>query len=350
MDTRTWLIRATLFLLAACGYYALYEYRERPYQDAPFVAATLYFGGARPAVEAHKFLVERLKENGLTAIREFQAGMPNDLQFLRACCEALLQKKPDVIVSIGANCSKMLTNLQKKRKYPIPTILLGVSEPIELGIVDNLEKPGRNITGVFTRGIEDLPLGEFIHTIWPHSKGVLIPYYNSSETTGFVRNRVEAACDELEKLHVPSTALPIDNLVDVMGCISAFLDRYDVVACLEADAVGSTYMTGIAKRAKRYEALVIGGDLQCAHESHICYGTNKSYCAYAAADMAKRVSIGGEYPGDIPFETLPNTRECKINKTLLTQLTGDEHAAEEMKQRIVQNPALGIPAERITVF
>jgi putative tryptophan/tyrosine transport system substrate-binding protein len=56
---------------------------------------------------------------------------------------ALIERKPDVIVTQGTG----MLNVVRKLTTTIPVVFTMVPDPVQLGIVDNLARPGGNVTG-----------------------------------------------------------------------------------------------------------------------------------------------------------------------------------------------------------
>jgi putative ABC transport system substrate-binding protein len=73
----------------------------------------------------------------------------NKLDRLPAFADELVRLKVDVIVTPGANDTRAAKNATRT----IPIVFLGaVSNPVALGLVDSLARPGGNITGFITIG------------------------------------------------------------------------------------------------------------------------------------------------------------------------------------------------------
>ena len=64
--------------------------------------------------------------------------------------DALVHLGVDVIVAMGTPAAQAA----KQATVTIPIVMLGVTDPIETGLVANLARPGGNLTGVATWGSE----------------------------------------------------------------------------------------------------------------------------------------------------------------------------------------------------
>jgi putative tryptophan/tyrosine transport system substrate-binding protein len=73
----------------------------------------------------------------------------NKLDRLPVLADELVRLKVDVIITPGSNDTRAAKNATKT----IPIVFLGaVSDPVSLGLVDSLARPGGNITGITTIG------------------------------------------------------------------------------------------------------------------------------------------------------------------------------------------------------
>jgi putative tryptophan/tyrosine transport system substrate-binding protein len=88
-----------------------------------------------------------LNELGYTEGRTLllQARYANgDMKLLPPLASSFVNEAFDVVVSIGAPA----TEAMKKATSTLPIVMFGNFDPLELGLVDNLARPGANITGV----------------------------------------------------------------------------------------------------------------------------------------------------------------------------------------------------------
>ncbi len=97
---------------------------------------------------------DKLKELGwtegqnLVIERAFGKGREDRLPEL---AEMLVRRRVDVIFAVGAPSTLAAAQATKT----IPIVFWGVSFPVELGLVDSIGRPGRNVTGVaFATGPE----------------------------------------------------------------------------------------------------------------------------------------------------------------------------------------------------
>src|SRR5258706_4392500 len=104
-----------------------------PERPSPFIAA----------------LVQGLREHGYTPgrnIRVDERYLVAGYTELQGAAERLVREKPDIIVTFGG------TALQAARKATnsVPIVMVSGGDPVKLGIVKSLSRPGGNVTGLVT--------------------------------------------------------------------------------------------------------------------------------------------------------------------------------------------------------
>jgi putative ABC transport system substrate-binding protein len=63
---------------------------------------------------------------------------------LPALAAELVGQKPDVLVAVTTNAAVAI----KKATATIPIVFMGVTDPVAAGLVENLARPGGNVTGI----------------------------------------------------------------------------------------------------------------------------------------------------------------------------------------------------------
>ena len=147
---RQFLVRSIALALVAA---ARVEAQPRTYRMG-------FLSGSSNAAMAHlqKALFARLEDLGyregrnLMVERRFADGRLDRLPALAAELAAL---KPDLLFS----SSTQATLAAVRATNTIPVVFVAVSDPVGLGIVKSLRRPGTNATGLSAQNVESAPIG-----------------------------------------------------------------------------------------------------------------------------------------------------------------------------------------------
>ncbi len=130
----------------------------------------------------------------------------DNMDLVRANAASLVASNPDVVVATGGRVIPLLMQLS----HTIPIVIPGVSDPVRVGYVQSLARPGGNVTG-FTSF--DLSIfGKMLETlkrIAPATARVAFVFNPDNPITVFFRQAFEAAAGPLaiEPIIVPITGL-----------------------------------------------------------------------------------------------------------------------------------------------
>jgi len=99
----------------------------------------------------------------------------NDLNRMNDLGYQLVQEKPDVLVAAGAVEAQTLRDLTMKNKVQIPVVFMGTLSPVDIGLVQDLSKPGGTLTGLNNFHFELTPKRlELLHRLLPEVKQVAV--------------------------------------------------------------------------------------------------------------------------------------------------------------------------------
>ncbi|AMB92045.1 tryptophan ABC transporter substrate-binding protein [Aerococcus christensenii] len=124
-------------------------------------------------------MAQRGYVDGQNLTIDFANGQ-GDQSNLKMLSEKMMANKDDYLVGIATPAAQALKNVANDQ---LPVVMSAISDPIAAGLVDSLEKPGKNVTGVSG----DCPIEkqfDIIHQVMPELKTLGI-IYNSSETNAF---------------------------------------------------------------------------------------------------------------------------------------------------------------------
>lgn len=210
----------------------------------------------------------------------------------------LVRRNVSVIVVLGTAASAFAA---KASTTTIPIVVRGAANPVEIGLVPSLSRPGGNITGVTTLGVEVAPKQvELLHELLPDVRtfALLINPSNPAVTTTLMRS-VPAATGKL------GLALRILKASSDAEIDAAFADP----ARSEAGALLVGADTFFNSRNERIAKLSIQHKMPAAspyHEFAAAGGLMGYGGSVVAASRDVGVYVGrilkGEKPGDLPFQ------------------------------------------------
>lgn len=146
-----------------------------------------------------------------------------------ALTKAAIEKKPDILVTIGSLCSQLCAQFLKKEFSTVPLVFAGAGNPVDKGILSKIKNQPENITGVNTG---EQSYASSLLKIRTDLKRVLIPY-SPLECGG----ELITAAEELEKFFhshgITTVALPLEKVGEIIPKIKSHISDVDAVLQLE---------------------------------------------------------------------------------------------------------------------
>ena len=258
-------------------------------------------------VRLHQGLLQRLRElgykegNNLLVERRSAEGQPE--QFPRLAAE-LVALKVDVIVA-GTDLAALAA---RKQTDSIPIVFVAAGDPVGIGLVKNLARPGGNVTGFasFTDVVISKQL-ELLADVVPNLRrvGVLHSSRTGAWSMQLSALRASAATRKLTlRLHElqadPEPALQ-----------EASQDRFDALLVLPSSDT-FRHRTRIAEFAAARRLPAVYGIVEFVESGGLMsYAFNYADNFRRAADYVDKI-LKGANPADLPVQ-LPNKFELVIN-------------------------------------
>jgi putative ABC transport system substrate-binding protein len=225
---------------------------------------------------------------------------------LVALCNAMIVQGADIIVAGATNIA--LAAQQATRTVPI--VMRAAADPVAVGLVASLARPGGNITGVTSQAV-DLSakrlavLKEFLPQL--HRVAVLLEPHAVASTASMRETQVAA-----NALGINIESFGINRSDDLAGAFEAIrAGQFDAL-----DVLASPILTG--NRA-RVVAFCGEARMPCLHQERpfveagglVSYGPNFKYLFHRMAYYVDRI-LKGTKPADLPVEQ-PTKFELVIN-------------------------------------
>ncbi len=254
-------------------------------------------------------------------IRSLSTPDVKDKNSCTATVETALNLGPACIVVVGKVLSQIVSNLAKKRMSSVPIVFIGADTPIELGLVDSLDRPGGTITGTFTKDSSADICGKLLHLALPQIKSVLIPYHSSNDIGKTAEHQALAIKNSLTAHHVNVKVFPIDIMTEAIKRIESVLNEYDLIMTLESDSLSEPYRPGLVKLTNQYRIAFFSGSQAAIHEGALfSYEVNPRFAAEAAFSLVQKIIYEHHHPSTIPVLQLSSSREFIINTTRAAEL------------------------------
>ncbi|MDQ5941080.1 MAG: putative tryptophan/tyrosine transport system substrate-binding protein [Candidatus Dependentiae bacterium] len=298
----------------------------------------------------HSFL-EAVRSSGTRRleVNSVSISNPADGVSTAAICEKVLALPAECIVVVGRTIAQNLVSLARKRGCSTPIVMIGVQDPVELGLVESLERPGGVATGVITVSFEDSVPARLLYTTFPHIKSVLLPFYFPQDAAKEITNKAKNAKEYLESKGVKVIVLPIDSFSESMRRVESFLEGHDMLMTVEGDGLNDTQAAGLAKLARQYGVGYFGGLMSALEEGAVLvYATALRYLAEAALSQVTQILYQNKSPSVMPILFLDSTRELVVNQKRAAEL-GLMVNLDEINAKINADPALESVRGRVRI-
>ena len=263
-----------------------------PGPSAPFVAAFRKGLGESGYVEGQNVAIEY----------RFAEGHDDQLPALAA---DLVGRKVDVIVTFGGGAPRAA----KAASQTIPIVFAIGGDPIAIGLVASLARPGGNVTGVSWLGGELTSKRlELVSELVPHARAIALLVNPNNPQTRMVREMQEAA-------HTKGVQLPIlyagtESEIDA-AFASLVQGNADALVVPAEPFINSRRQQIVALAARHAVPAIYGIREYVAAGGLISYGASLT-AVYRQAGVYAGTILKGAKPADLPVQQ-PTKFELVIN-------------------------------------
>jgi putative ABC transport system substrate-binding protein len=226
---------------------------------------------------------------------------------LPALAADLVSRKVDVIVASGALPSALAA---KNATSSIPIVFTGVGDPVGVGLVASLARPGGNLTGFDLMSTELMPKRfELLSELVPQARVMaLLVNPNYANTERIIREVQQAARGKGVQLHI----LKAGTESEIDAAFALLVELHAGALLVGADPFFNSRREQLVTLASRHsvpasyefrESAAAGG--------LISYGSNPTAMSRQVGIYAGRI-LKGEKPSDLPVQQ-PTRFELVIN-------------------------------------
>jgi putative ABC transport system substrate-binding protein len=229
-------------------------------------------------------------------------------EILPSLASKLVGLQPDVILAIGTAAARAA----KAVTQTIPIVFARVADPVALGLVPSLARPGGNLTGV---SVETLDLAakllELLTSAVPDAKRVGALWDPNFPPAGLLLKEIEGAARALDVELAPTAVRSPD---DFEPAVRAMVEKGARAFLVLGGGIFSEYsheLVDLTVKA-RVPAMFLGRE-EVEAGGLMSYGTNFPDMYRRAAAFVDKI-LKGAKPADIPVEQ-PTKFELVINLT-----------------------------------
>jgi putative ABC transport system substrate-binding protein len=246
---------------------------------------------------------------GRNAIVEYRYA-DGQIDKLPALADDLVHRQVNVIAAMGGSRSALAA---KGATATIPIVFtMGDADPVQLGIVASLARPGANVTGISLLGsLLGAKRLELLRELVPSAATIGVLINPDNRSVAAERNELEAA---IAKGGQKALVIPSKPSDDIETRMAAFAQHGVDGLVVTADPIFTNRRTQIAALAASYRIPTIYQWKEFVEAGGlISYGTDLNEIYRLAGDYTGRV-LKGKKPADLPVQQ-PTKFQLAINIT-----------------------------------
>lgn len=239
-----------------------------------------------------------LGEDAYSVIYHNAEGEPSNVTVM---AQKLVDEKVDLIYAIATNAAQAVYSAAQDSQ--IPLIFNAVTDPVDAGLVESMEKPGSHATGVSDVAPIDIQI-QLIKEVLPNAKNIGI-LYNTGEDNS--RVQIEIAEAEAAKLGLTIVKQGISNASEIEIAASQLVDKVDAIYNITDNMIvkATAQVVSIANDAKVPVFAAENGQM----DQGILAADSIDYknLGHLAGEIAQSILVDKKAPSDIPVQTVSET-------------------------------------------
>ena len=210
--------------------------------------------------------------------------------------EDMVNRKVDLIFTMTTPATQMAKKITKSTGIPVVFILY---DAVGSGIVEDLLKPGGNLTGVQLRGSTAKSL-EKLREIAPGAKHILTPICFD---TGAAKRSLADLQKATVQLGMQLTVSEVKTLDELYTTMDSMGQDIDAIFILHTWLVGTNLEPVIGEAVKRKIPVFSAGHVHFDNGLLYSYGPRNEETGLQAARLADNILVHRVAPAELPVET-----------------------------------------------
>jgi putative ABC transport system substrate-binding protein len=230
----------------------------------------------------------------------------DNMDLVRANAANIVELKPDVIVALGGRVVPIFMQLTRS----IPIIVPGATDPVGVGWIESLARPGGNVTGFSSTELSIF--GKWLETlkqIVPATSRVAMIYNPDNPNTAFYVRLFETFARQLALQPITT---PIHGLADIERAIDSLAEQPNgglfFAPDLTIEQLRDQIVALVARR--RIPAMYTARNM-VASGGLVSYDADRTDLWRRSASYVDRI-LRGEKAGELPFQQ-PTKYQLTIN-------------------------------------
>lgn len=206
-----------------------------------------------------------------------------------------------------------------------PVVFAAVSDPVSVGLVDSLEKPGANLTGTSdylnTNAVMDMI---FAHQ--PDAKKIGLLYDVGQDSSATPIAHAKEYLDARGVEYIERTGTTVDEVA--LAAQALVTDGVDAVFTPTDNTIMKSELTIYETFADAGIPHYTGADSFALNGAFLGYGVDYANLGVETANMIAEILLDGKKPAELPVRTFDNGT-ATINEEICTKLGYDFDALQE---------------------
>ena len=219
--------------------------------------------------------------------------------------QKFIGQEANLIIAIGTTVAQ--TAKQATQENRIPVVFASVTDPMAAKLVDYLDEPGKNVTGV-SNYISISKQFSFFKRLLPHLKHIGVVYNPGEANSVSIVDKMNEVSDVFDITMHTSAATKTS---DVMAATQSLIQKSEAIF-INNDNTALSAFDAVVRVATEHDIPVFVSDVDCLDKGALAVlGPDQYEIGKQAGVMAHRI-LSGEAPGKIAVQ-MPKKIHAKVN-------------------------------------